>query len=600
MFQYTWFDKASFTKEIRPRESIPDEFILPKDIDSVQGCYYGEHCLECAVPLCYGNCEYWKEREDRKCRKFYYGIYDNPNFPQFAYAAQMRFYEWAKLWSRVYTFSEKLSGDKKRDLRNKRISLFIRKMSRGLRAISPTFKLSGGWEWWIKNILAKKQGDISAEWFLFQAYVDDEEAFNLFIDVSSEKGLRMREQICLKKGYNQQLIPIKGAFSFDENNLQVAIYPENNYHAELVILMADFVNILNDKFGTICTKAGHAEKVKCVAWDLDQTIWNGILMESDPEKLKLREGILPILNELDQRGIINVVVSKNSENEALKVLERLDIKDFFVGWMINWNPKSSNIEALADAININIDTFAFIDDSPFERNEVAVRAPKVRVYDEKIIGTLLSLPEFDVIKTADGSKRRRMYQEEFQRRKIRQKEFCDTYDFLRACKLVITIRKPITDEQKKRGYELVQRTNQLNLSGRKYSEKEFDHILEDRSSDSFVMSAKDRYGEYGQIAYIRIERERDSAVVTEFAMSCRVAGKCIEHAVILWIMKEYQVQRVVFKGINTKKNHLLIKSLSELGMENNSDDEDYLYLMINRDKEIEHSDIVSIVKVSDR
>ena len=65
-------------------------------------------------------------------------------------------------------------------------------------------------------------------------------------------------------------------------------------------------------------------------------------------------------------------------------------------------------------------------------------------------------------------------------------------------------------------------------------------------------------------------------------------------------MKEYQVQRVVFKGINTKKNHLLIKSLSELGMENNSDDEDYLYLMINRDKEIEHSDIVSIVKVSDR
>lgn len=95
MYQYTWVDDK-YIKEhlgIVPEKGM-DGLIMPEDIEMIRLIYWGEHCMECAVPLCYHNCEEWHERYDQKCRRFYYGIYDNPNFPQFANAAQLKFHNW--------------------------------------------------------------------------------------------------------------------------------------------------------------------------------------------------------------------------------------------------------------------------------------------------------------------------------------------------------------------------------------------------------------------------------------------------------------------------------------------------------------------------
>lgn len=163
------------------------------------------------------------------------------------------------------------------------------------------------------------------------------------------------------------------------------------------ILWCDFVQ------GNAIESEKPAEKVKCVVWDLDNTLWNGTLIETDnPEDLKIRPGVLEIIHELDQRGIIQSIASKNDMDVAWPVVEKLGIAEYFLYPQIHWNAKSDSIRQIAKALNIGIDTFAFIDDSNFERMQVQSALPQVRVYDEKELQNILQRPEFKVMVTEES------------------------------------------------------------------------------------------------------------------------------------------------------------------------------------------------------
>lgn len=110
------------------------------------------------------------------------------------------------------------------------------------------------------------------------------------------------------------------------------------------------------------------QKIKCVVWDLDNTLWDGILTEGDD--VQLRDGIIDIIKTLDERGILQSVASKNNFEDAYKKLEELGVAEYFLYPQINWNPKSEAVKKIAENINLGIDSFAFIDDSEFEREEV--------------------------------------------------------------------------------------------------------------------------------------------------------------------------------------------------------------------------------------
>lgn len=597
MYQYTWVDDK-YIKEhlgIVPEKGM-DGLIMPEDIEMIRLIYWGEHCMECAVPLCYHNCEEWHERYDQKCRRFYYGIYDNPNFPQFANAAQLKFHNWGKLWSNIYRCVVPVREEKKMDYHNKVISRGIRCVSKCMKKISPTCKLNGAWEYWVKRCLGKKNAEGNTNQFLLQIYSDDVNEFNIMVDIQSKLGLRFREAVSIKKGYNQALLNVEQKFSFDEEQLNISIYPENDFNAEIVILMASFVSL---KEGIKEREYQQAPKVKCVAWDLDNTLWNGTLIESNPNMLQLRAGVLKTIKELDARGIIQVVVSKNDEDDALPVMERLGIKDYFVATAINWSSKSENIKKLARMLNINVNTFAFIDDSIFERNEVGQSLPQVRIYEEKDIEGLLEKEEFHIRITKDGEKRRQMYQTEFQRKKIEEESGEDLISFLKSCELEAMISHPDTEEKLERSYELLQRTNQLNLSGCKYEREEFLEGVKARPEDSYVVSVKDKYGQYGQVLYFVVQ-EHAELRIKEFAMSCRVAGKCIESALLHWLRRKYGEKEIVFEGVNNQKNSLLIRTLQGIGMENRSQGE-RLVLCLKKDISLENCEIVKVEeKYSDR
>src|ERR1700731_4550951 len=127
--------------------------------------------------------------------------------------------------------------------------------------------------------------------------------------------------------------------------------------------------------------------VKCVIWDLDDTLWTGTLLED--KEVSLRPGVRTILETLDGRGILNSIASRNDYVSTMQVLKTLGIEEFFLYSQIGWGAKSGAVKAIAAELNIGLDTLLFVDDQQFEREEVAFALPDVRTFDALDIDRLL-------------------------------------------------------------------------------------------------------------------------------------------------------------------------------------------------------------------
>ena len=365
--------------------------------------------------------------------------------------------------------------------------------------------------------------------------------------------------IAIRPGENVDVITGLSPECSKAGNL-VKIYPENDLEAELDILWCDFVQ------GTPTAAEKPAATVKCVVWDLDGTLWDGTLIETaDPGTLCLRPGVLETVKELDRRGILQSVASKNDYDAAWPVLEKLGVAEYFLYPQIHWNAKSGSLEQIAKSLNIGIDTFALIDDTAFERNQVASALPQVRVLDETALAGLLDHPAFNVPVTEESMHRRAMYRAEEQRNALKNAEHVDTVDFLRSCHLKLDIFLPRTEEEKLRCYELVVRTNQLNMSGKKYTAGEFGEVLARPGHKNFAFSCADDFGSYGIVGFGQYRVENSTLVFTEFAMSCRVAGKFVESALFAHLLKAENCASGSFTVQKTKKNALLRNTLEQIG-----------------------------------
>lgn len=260
--------------------------------------------------------------------------------------------------------------------------------------------------------------------------------------------------------------------------------------------------------------------IKCVVWDLDNTLWDGILLED--KCVKPRVNIKSIIDTLDQRGILQSVASKNDHNSAMEQLEKFGLTDFFLYPQINWNSKAHSIRTIASLLNIHTDSMAIVDDSPFELDEVKYELPEVSCIPADMIPELLRIPELNLGSvTKDGCRRRKMVHNEL-RRKIDEEEFKGPKEaFLKSLKMKLTLFKPGKGDLE-RAAELTQRTHQLNTTGYAYSVEELDEFR--RSADHILLMARltDRYGDYGQIGLMLIEKNEHHWNIRLLLMSCRV------------------------------------------------------------------------------
>ncbi|WP_410590363.1 HAD-IIIC family phosphatase [Amycolatopsis sp. lyj-23] len=264
-------------------------------------------------------------------------------------------------------------------------------------------------------------------------------------------------------------------------------------------------------------------KIKCVVWDLDNTVWDGVLLEDGD--VRLRPWVVEHVKRLDAMGVLHSVASKNDHDAAMAKLREFGLDEYFLFPRISWNAKSASIGQIAKKLNLGLDAFAFVDDQEFERAEVSFALPQVTTVDILEADEVLRRPEFAPrFVTDESAQRRGMYFSQLARDDI-EEDFSGTgEEFLASLDLRFTIA-PARREDLQRAEELTVRTNQLNSTGRTYSYDELDAL---RSSDDHVLlvaSLTDKFGSYGKIGLALLEKGTPDWRLNMMLMSCRVMSR---------------------------------------------------------------------------
>jgi len=278
------------------------------------------------------------------------------------------------------------------------------------------------------------------------------------------------------------------------------------------------------------------KEIKCVVWDLDNTLWNGTLMEND--EIKLKPGIVDIIKELDSRGILHSVSSKNNYDDAMAKIKDFGLEEYFLYPEINWNAKSSSLANIQKNINIGMDTILFIDDQPFEREEVESVHPDITTLDAIHYSELPGLPRLNPrFITSDSKKRRLMYLDDLKRKEEEEEFKGPEEEFLASLDMHFVISN-CREEDLKRAEELTVRTNQLNATGKTYDYDELNEFRLSSQHKLLVCELTDKYGSYGKIGLALIELNDTHWHLRLLLMSCRVMSRGVGTVLMSHIMQE--------------------------------------------------------------
>jgi len=306
-------------------------------------------------------------------------------------------------------------------------------------------------------------------------------------------------------------------------------------------------------------KINNTKRVKVIAVDADNTLWGGIVGEDGIDGVLVDEnypGILyryfqEFLKYLKNSGIVLALVSKNNEEDVKEVFKTknmpLELDDFVIH-KINWNPKSESLKEIANIINVSNDAILFIDDNLYEIEEVKRFDFKVFHFDTKnIIQTIKHFEELIDIKTLsitdEDLKKTQMYKANFKRGEL-LKQVTNMDDFLNSLEMEIKVSKN-DKSHLKRVTQLINKTNQFNLTTKRYNEYEVEEMM--NKFEVYDFSLKDKFGDFGIIGIAII---KDNLIDT-FLLSCRALGRKVEDFVLATIKRE----NLIGLFIPTKKNH---------------------------------------------
>ncbi|HBI21859.1 MAG TPA: hypothetical protein DDY37_04645, partial [Legionella sp.] len=362
-----------------------------------------------------------------------------------------------------------------------------------------------------------------------------------------------------------------------ENNLKSAMEPNVNTvfvsSKEIEILSnTPFIfDNLTDKYGHIpytmefynvlamCIARKYSlltrKPYKVIVLDCDGTLWNGVVEEDGVAGLAIHEDYLSLqrfMVELYQAGFLLCLCSKNSEISVLNVFQErkemvLDINKHICSYRMNWLPKSTNIQSLAEELDLGLDGFIFIDDNPVECAEVKAALPAVLVIHLSFVKSekeeltsgmefLRNIWAFDTKnKSFEDEKRTEFYKQNRMRHALKSNS--SSYDiFLKNLKIKTNIHRANPDELE-RIIQLSQRTNQFNLFPNAVSDIEFSARIIQQQSGCLVIDVSDKYGEYGLVGVVVYDITNDELLVRNFFLSCRILGREIEYVIIQYLAK---------------------------------------------------------------
>ena len=388
-------------------------------------------------------------------------------------------------------------------------------------------------------------------------------------------------QCCAVSDLNNKIYKItsieKGIYYFDFDRV-INMFGKDKYRDMKRWYLAkqpfsiSFMPVLSGEFLRFILPIAGKNK-KCLVLDLDNTLWGGIVGEDGPENIEIGETPKgrayshfqrEILN-LYNRGITLAINSKNNIEDVVNVLDghpdMILKRRHFSAMKINWSDKADNIKSIAEELNIGTESMVFIDDSPEERELVRIKLPEVLVPyipedPAELVKTLKALPVFDsFIITEEDRERGRLYAEESKRIQVRR-SFTDINDFYRVLEIKICI-----GEGDKftipRISQLTMKTNQFNLTTKRYSPEEISSLCSSKESLVFWLRSEDKYGSNGIVAVAIIKKGASVWAIDTFLMSCRVIGRTIEKAFLSYIIsiaKNENVDQIRAEYIPTAKN----------------------------------------------
>lgn len=314
---------------------------------------------------------------------------------------------------------------------------------------------------------------------------------------------------------------------------------------------------------------------KCLILDCDNTLWGGIVGEDGLDGIALDRNSFPgrayydfhkaVLRLVDQ-GIMVALCTKNNFDDVMGVLDRhrhcLLKRNHLVTYRINWEDKERNIKAIAEELNIGMEAVVFVDDDPTECARVQAFLPHltVRAVPRQVSDLPLLLSSeglFDTLTTtAEDKKRVQLYQADTKRRESAA-AFATVEEFLASLSLTARI-EPAAKGQVARVAQLTQKTNQFNLTTRRYSEGEIDCMLADPNCAVYTLTASDRFGELGLTGVLIARRQGPEAAVDTLLMSCRVLGRKLEQEFVATCMEQlnrrWALESWTAEYIKTPKN----------------------------------------------
>ena len=323
---------------------------------------------------------------------------------------------------------------------------------------------------------------------------------------------------------------------------------------------------------------------KCVVVDLDNTLWGGVIGDDGLDGIQINahgdgEAFYRLqlyLRKLRDRGVLLAVCSKNQMETALlpfeKHSEMVLKRDDFALFVANWNDKADNIRHIRETLNIGFDSMVFLDDNPFERNLVRELIPGIVVPElpEDPADYVRAISELNLFETtsfsSEDSKRTELYRAEAERRES-QAGFASVEEFLQSLNMRMTVAK-FDSFNLPRISQLMQRSNQFNLTTRRLSEIECKALMEDNRWLPLYAKLADRLSDHGLISVVTLEAREEELAIRDWLMSCRVLVRGVEGFMMNLVVehaKKLGLSSITAEYIPTAKNGMVKDFFMQFG-----------------------------------
>ncbi|MBU0812615.1 MAG: HAD-IIIC family phosphatase [Gammaproteobacteria bacterium] len=323
------------------------------------------------------------------------------------------------------------------------------------------------------------------------------------------------------------------------------------WHQAKQLVSPNLAPLYGDQLARIAAASAGLSR-KCLVLDLDNTLWGGVVGDDGVEGIHLGQGspsgeaflaFQRYAAQLARRGIILAVCSKNdlsvaeaAFNHPEMALKRSDIAAF----VANWEDKAGNLRRIASMLDIGLDSLVFVDDNPAERDIVRRELPEVAVPElpddvADYPARVAAAGYFEAVSfTSDDATRGRNYALNAER-KAAMSQATDMEGYLRGLEMVLTAT-PIGAAELARSTQLINKTNQFNLTTRRYSEAEVERIASDPAAVALAIRLADKFGDNGLISVVLARPDAsvasDELLIDSWLMSCRVLGRQVEDAVL--------------------------------------------------------------------